>query len=65
MFELKYMMIEYFHVLGWCTFNNFVIYHFDGKYQCLLISYPIPTKQEQQQPVMDFENVAIVKIYVS
>ena len=37
-------------------------------YQCLLISYKLilfEQKQEQQQPVIDFENGVIVKIYKS
>ena len=45
-----------------CTLNHFVIYHFDEKYQCLLISYKLTLfqqKQEQQQPVIDFENGVI------
>ena len=43
-----------------------MIYYFDEKYQCLLIRYEFTLfqyKQEQQQPLMDFENGAIVKIY--
>ena len=51
-----------------CTLNNFLIYHFDEKYQWLLISYKLTLfqqKQEQQEPVIDFENGVIVKIYKS
>ena len=41
------------------------MYHFDEKYQCLLISYKLTLfqqKQKQQQPVIDFETGVIVKI---
>ena len=51
-----------------CTLNHFVIYYFDEKYQCLLIRYKFTLfqhKQEQQQPLTDFENGGIVKIYKS
>jgi len=52
---------------GWSPTNP-RIYYFDEKYQCLLISYNLilfQQKQEQQQPVTDFENGVIVKIYKS
>ena len=45
-----------------------MIYHFDEKYQCLLIRYEltlIQQKQEQQQTLIDFGNGVIVKIYKS
>ena len=43
--------------------------HFDEKYQCLLIRYKLTLfqkkQEQQQQPLMDFENGVIVKIYKS
>ena len=51
-----------------CTLNHFVIYYFDEKYQCLLNSYKLilfQQKHKQQQPVIDFKNGVIVKIYKS
>ena len=45
-----------------------MIYHFDEKYQCLLIRNELTLlqqKQEQQQPLMDSGNGVIVKIYKS
>ena len=62
-------MCSLFKKLFVCIFfQPVLIYHFDEKYQCLLISYKLilfQQKQEQQQPVIDFKNGVIVKIYKS
>ena len=68
--SLYYDCVELNIFLFWdgCKLNHFLIYLFDEKYQCLLISYKwtlFQQKQEQQQPVIDFENGVIVKIYKS
>ena len=43
------------------TLNHFVIYHFDEKYQCLLIKYKLIrfqlTQEQKQQPLVAFENL--------
>ena len=65
---LNCVELNIFMIWDGCTLNHFVIYYFDEKYQCLLISYKLilfQQKHEQQQPVIDFKNGVIVKIYKS
>ena len=65
---LNCVELNIFMIWDGCTLNHFVIYYFDEKYQCLLISYKLilfQQKHKQQQPVIDFKNGVIVKIYKS